>query len=100
MLRERKFRTAGGASSLSVHPTVSDFLEKKIVDNDEELECGRRYRAGLHDDFQNAKIEKRDYDAELECLNEAVTSIRLERTIIKRQWKILEEVITEYLKPN
>lgn len=50
--------------------------------------------------FQTAKIEKGEYDAELECLNEAVTSLRWERTTIKRQRKILEEDITEDLKPN
>lgn len=67
MLKGRKFRTTSGASSLSVHSITSDFLEKKIMDNDGELEYGRRYRAGLHDAFQTAKIGKREYDAELEC---------------------------------
>ena len=100
MLKGRKFRTASGASSLSVHSITSDFLEKKIMDNDGELEYGRRYRAGLHDAFQTAKIGKREYDAELECLNEAVTSLRWERTTINRQRKILEEDITKDLKPN
>lgn len=33
-------------------------------------------------------------------MNEAVNSLRQERTIFKRQWKILEEDITEDLKPN
>lgn len=74
---------------------MSEFLKSKIGQIDGELEYVAQYRRGLEEVFASQTLNKRDYDAESESLEEITTALQRERVIVKRQWKILEEDLME-----